>query len=138
MLFILLKSSLCLLAFLLFYKLLLEKENMHVFKRVYLLMAILTAILIPFITFTNYIEAIPQVIMDSPLLQESIRIPNIIIEEKTNYTLNILWSIYGIITSIFMYRFSKNIFSIWKNIKNNSRQKTANTVLVLVEKPMLP
>ena len=56
MLVYLLKSGACLALLLLFYKLLLEKENMHLVKRYYLLVAVLCAITIPLITFTEYIE----------------------------------------------------------------------------------
>ena len=138
MLLIFIKSSVCLLGFLVFYKLLLEKENMHVFKRVYLLSAIIIAIIIPFITFTNYIEAIPQAVVESSFIQENLNSTSIDILQETNYISYMLWSLYGIITVLLTYRFSTNIFSIWKNIKNNSHQRTENTVLVLVEKPMLP
>lgn len=52
----LINSAACLAVLLLFYKLLLEKENMHVFKRYYLLISAMAAIVIPLITFTTYVE----------------------------------------------------------------------------------
>ncbi len=137
MFLILLKSSICLLAFLLFYTFILEKENMHVFKRGYLLVAVVVAITIPFITFTHYIN-LPDTIIDTPIFQENLDLLIPKTQENTNYLPYILWSLYGIITLFFALRFAKNIFLIWKNIKNNRHQKTQNSILILVEKPILP
>ncbi|WP_231367520.1 hypothetical protein [Gillisia sp. JM1] len=53
----LLNSAACLTMLLLFYKLLLENETMHQFKRFYLLGSVFIALIIPFITFTTYVEA---------------------------------------------------------------------------------
>jgi len=61
MIIYILKFSACLAIFLAFYKLFLERENMHQFKRFYLLGSIVTSIAIPFITFTTYIETQPIV-----------------------------------------------------------------------------
>ena len=52
----LLKSSGCLAFFLLFYHLLLERERMHSFKRYYLLAALVLSLVIPAVTFTEYVE----------------------------------------------------------------------------------
>ena len=52
-----LKFSACLGIFLAFYKLFLERENMHQFKRFYLIGIVLTSIVVPFITFTVYVES---------------------------------------------------------------------------------
>ena len=59
-----LKSGVCLAVFYGFYKLLLEKESFHNFKRFYLLASLVLAFVIPLITFTEYREIITQ---DSPL-----------------------------------------------------------------------
>jgi len=69
MLLLILKSSVCLAAFMLFYKLLLEKTSTHNFKRFYLIGIILISIGIPFITFTAYIEVQSQT-FDIPVLED--------------------------------------------------------------------
>ncbi len=51
MIIYLIKSSLCLSAFLLAYYLLLERENMHVFKRFYLLVSLVFSFIVSFISF---------------------------------------------------------------------------------------
>ncbi|UJH89890.1 hypothetical protein LZ575_12910 [Antarcticibacterium sp. 1MA-6-2] len=56
-----LKSVACLAILLLFYKLFLEREKMHVVKRFYLLTAMLAAVAIPFISFTTYVEGSAEV-----------------------------------------------------------------------------
>ena len=66
----LLKSGACLTVFYLFYVLFLEKENMHVHKRIYLIATLLIAFAIPFVTFTSYVEVVEviQPIIASPIL----------------------------------------------------------------------
>ena len=54
----LIKSSVCLLAFLLFYNLILEREKMHHFNRFYLLISVIISLVIPFMTY-EIIEIIP-------------------------------------------------------------------------------
>ena len=62
MLVYLIKFSICLVIFVAFYKLFLEQENMHVFKRYYLLSVLGLALLIPSITFIEYVD--PSVLGD--------------------------------------------------------------------------
>ena len=52
----LLKSTACLAIFLAFYKLVLENESMHHFKRFYLLGALLASLIIPNIVFVEYVS----------------------------------------------------------------------------------
>ena len=59
MLVYILKSAACLAILFVFYKVFLEKENMHVFKRFYLLGALLFSLIIPSLVFTEYVEAAP-------------------------------------------------------------------------------
>lgn len=56
MIIYLLKFTACLAILILFYKIFLEKENFHVFKRFYLICAVISSIVIPLITFTTYIK----------------------------------------------------------------------------------
>ena len=78
----LLKSGGCLVIFYLFYVLFLEKENMHVYKRIYLIATLFIAFAIPFVTFTNYVEVI-EVIQPIIASQSTIEIP-IINEPESN------------------------------------------------------
>ncbi|QRM88313.1 hypothetical protein FG167_03435 [Lacinutrix sp. WUR7] len=104
----LLKSSICLLAFIAFYKVFLERTSNHQFKRIYLLGVVLVSITIPFITFIEYIE--PQNaltnISEVTGFSES---QNPILKEPTNYLPIVLWSIYGIGVLLFLIRFVYNL-----------------------------
>ena len=119
MLVYILKFSACLTIFLVFYKLFLERENMHRFKRFYLIGIILTSIVIPFITFTEYIE--PQPVLDSFSTStfSSSEMVSITDENPTNYLPIILWSIYGIGLSLFGLKFGFNLSRIILKIKKN-------------------
>ena len=89
---ILIKSTVCLATFLVFYHLVLEREKMHHFNRFYLLISVVISLLIPFLTY-EIIETIPL------QASESIFIPNlepnqtIQVVETINYILILLWSV---------------------------------------------
>src|SRR5690606_29197730 len=96
MLIYLLKSGACLAIFMAFYTFFLEKENMHVFKRYYLLSTLILSFSIPLITFTNYIEVSPLPTVKEafePIVFYTDHSPQI---EGTNYLPGILWSIYAL------------------------------------------
>ncbi|SEL60419.1 Signal transducer regulating beta-lactamase production, contains metallopeptidase domain [Aquimarina amphilecti] len=122
-----------------FYKLFLEKENIHFIKRFYLLFSIIFAFTIPLITLTYQVEVITEqeVVseMVTPLLTES----NIVVaEESINYTSIILWSLYGIGMLIFGIRFIRNIGSISKKIRTNERLKEQSHINVLLSNSIVP
>lgn len=103
---LLLKSSVCLLVLLLFYKIALEPLSVHKFKRVYLLVAVAIAAIIPFITFVKYVQ--PTFDNSSLIFDTSTTIPldtNFKIVEETNYLSIILWSIYALGVGLCFIRF---------------------------------
>lgn len=132
----LLKSGACLAIFMVFYKFFLEKENMHIFKRYYLLGALLIAFGIPFITFTHYIEATPVSNVSIPMnfiVQE-----NVIQIPETNYLPIILWSIYGIGVLIFGAKFLINLLQIIFKISRNPKRKSNAIIHVLLSDLITP
>ena len=133
------KSSLCLMLLWAFYKLFLEKENIHFVKRFYLLFSLVFACIMPLITLTYQIEVIPEpeVISETiiPIMMQS---DPIIVEESTNYTPIILWSIYGIGVLIFGFRFIRNIIDISKKIRSNERLKESSHINVLLSNSIIP
>lgn len=138
MIIYILKFSACLAIFLAFYKLFLEQENMHQFKRFYLLGSILTSIAIPFITFTTYVE--PQPIVDGynsivPLSSELVSATTI---NTTNYLPIILWSIYGIGLLLFGLKFGFNLSQIILKIKKNPQLKDSTFINVLLQDLVSP
>ncbi len=132
MLLYLLKSSACLAIFLIFYKLLLEKETIHNFKRFFLLLALLVSFIIPAITFIEYIE--PTTIIDTfvPTFEVTQNTQNIPIEEDINYLPILLWSLYGLGVLIFGLKFSINLFRITKRIQRNPKYKNRTYTNVLL------
>jgi len=133
MLIYILNFSACLAIFIVFYKLFLEKENMHRFKRFYLLSSLMLSIAIPLITFTYYVdptttENFPKIIQDS----------NLQLEDKTNYLTIILWSIYGIGVLIFGSLFFKNLIQIVFKINRNTKVKSQHFTNVLLQNLVIP
>ncbi len=133
MLFFVLKSSVCLAVFMLFYKLCLEKTSAHTFKRFYLIGVILISISIPFITFTEYIEL-------SATEFENVTSIEAFTHSKTfKYFLpHILWSIYALGLLIFSFRFFKNIYRLFKKIRTNPKLKNKNFINVLLKDLIIP
>lgn len=126
--------------FLLFYKLLLEKESMHKFKRFYLLSGVMASFIIPGLVFVEYIEPTltSQTVFPisyeeySPIINEQPKAINIL-----NWPL-ILWSIYGLGAVGFGLRFFRHLFQILKRIKNNPKIKQNFITKVLLREKMPP
>ena len=129
------KSAACLGAFLIFYKLFLENENMHTFKRFYLIGMLLLSFIIPLITFTTYSETSEAI---SPIL-----ITNTMGAESNSISFlelipTILWGIYFIGVVFFTFRFSKNLTAILLKIKRNPKFKASTYINVLLQDRVIP
>ncbi|WP_418604634.1 M56 family metallopeptidase [Hwangdonia sp.] len=132
MVLFILKSSACLAVFMLFYKLFLEKESVHHFKRFYLLGALLVSMVIPFITFTEYVQVEP---VQEFMPFQPLAFTDATVEKNTSwqdYTPNILWSIYALGVIIFSIRFLKNLFQLFQKIKTNPKFKNQSFINVLL------
>ncbi|MCC1483097.1 T9SS type B sorting domain-containing protein [Winogradskyella immobilis] len=134
-----LKLTAILIIFWLIYVFVLEREQMHTFKRFYLITSILAAIIIPLLRLTEYVYVAP--IDDSfefssytlPLIQETI------IEETPFFTLDrILWTIYIIGVVIFGLRFLKNLGTLFFTIRQNEKIKQWSFTYVLLKKAINP
>ncbi|WP_055434838.1 M56 family metallopeptidase [Lacinutrix algicola] len=137
---LILKSAACLAILIAFYKLFLERLSIHKFKRFYLLAALVISIVIPFITFVEYIEPIYNV---ETLVTNSFTMPQYfptetIIEEPTNYLPILLWSIYGLGALLFASKFAINLFGIVSKINRNEKQKHNNFISVLLNDLIVP
>ncbi|WP_347924074.1 M56 family metallopeptidase [Pontimicrobium sp. SW4] len=133
----LLKFSGCLLIFLAFYKLVLEKENMHAFKRFFLLAALVLSISIPLVTFTQYVDYSPLTFNE---VSQDMLIANnpIEIETTTSYTPYIIWSIYLIGVLIFGFKFIRNLYRLNYKIKHNPKQRYYEFTHVLLKDLIVP
>ncbi|MHC0439891.1 energy transducer TonB [Flavobacterium sp. 3-210] len=132
----LIKSTVALSAFLVFYHLVLEREKMHQFNRFYLLFSIVISLIIPFVSF-EIIKEIPvnftsQLVVNQPIIQMKT------VVEETNYKLIFLWSLYALVTLILALRFGINIKKFKSKISSNPSVDFKNSKLVLVEEKILP
>ncbi|WP_396635788.1 M56 family metallopeptidase [Maribacter sp. R77961] len=134
----LLKSGACMAVFLLFHKLFLEQENMHVFKRYFLLSAIIASLVIPNIVFTSYVETV------SENFENLTNGPYVAVVSKESTDIDMInWSL--IITSIYFvgilfssFRFFKNLSQILRRIKGNPKFRQASSIKVLLKEVLPP
>ena len=137
----LLKSAACMGIFLLFYKLLLEKENMHIFKRFYLIATLIAALVIPGLVFVEYVEPVVTTYSNynnyietsTPLINELPARDIAII----NWSL-LAWTIYYIGLGIFGVRFLRNLFQIINRIRKNTKFKERFSIKVLLLEQLPP
>ncbi len=133
-----LKFSACLAVFMLFYKLVLERESVHQFKRFYLLATLAVSAGIPFITFTTFVETAPVLNAVVFTNSESVAAPTEIAPTFADYLPTILWSVYALGVIIFMGRFTINLVQLIKRIKQNPKYKKGNLVYVLMTDLVYP
>ncbi|WP_413999973.1 M56 family metallopeptidase [Flavobacterium sp. W1B] len=132
----LIKSTASLFVLLAVYHLALEREKMHHFNRFYLLFAVVFSFTIPFITIEVIQEITNPVTSQNAIKMEAETIA--IVEDSTNYWLMTIWSIYGLITSILLIRFIRNILKLSSRAKSNTKINYKNSKLVLLEEKTLP
>lgn len=142
MLIYIFKSVACMAILFVFYKLLLEKENMHVFKRYYLLLALGAALLIPALVFTEYVTVDPVPYVDiqqptSPADYAPIGVPEALEKDVLDIA-PLLWGIYLIGFVFFGLRFIKNLSQIVGRIRKNPKQKSTRFVHVLLQERFPP
>ncbi|MEP6261012.1 MAG: M56 family metallopeptidase [Gillisia sp.] len=130
----LLKSAACLAVLLLFYKLLLERENMHMVKRYYLLSSVLAALLIPLITFTTYVE--PSSEKFKALIYTSD-----ISSETTSGKPDLSYIFYGIYllgVLFFSVKFIRNLRNLLVKIRTNPKVREGSFINVLLSEKVQP
>ncbi|MBX2924476.1 MAG: hypothetical protein KF746_19910 [Chitinophagaceae bacterium] len=151
------KSVVCSGIFLLLYKIFLEKEKLHVFKRTYLLFAVVLALTIPLISIpvSTKNNTIVQVISTANEAMGNIERsyinqpsgnakqtdkPSSISPSSRNFFSFQLWIIllYACIVTALLFRSIRNIYYLLHKIKHSTVVHNKNVKLVLVDKPMLP
>ncbi|MEZ4780758.1 MAG: M56 family metallopeptidase [Flavobacteriaceae bacterium] len=111
---------------------------MHQFKRFYLLGVILASIIIPFITFTTYVESQPVIESLNSAATLSSETAAASVETSTNYLPIILWSIYGIGVLLFGLKFVFNLSQMILKIKRNPKLKNSTFINVLLQDLVSP
>ncbi len=137
----LLKSGACLAIFLLFYKLFLEQEDMHVLKRFYLLAALVLAFAIPLVVFTEYTERPPAI--DAPMTARTAPpqtvAPTGPAVEAQKMDLSLLpLSIYLMGASFFGLKFLRNIAQVIGRIRKNPKYRKNRITNVLLQDLIVP
>ncbi len=145
----LLKSMACLAVFLLFYKLVLEKERMHTLKRYYLLAALMLAIAIPSIRFVEYIEVPSDHTstyreFDNTVSTETVTPSN---EKKLSPIVQkiwidhgpvILWTIYILGVLLFALKFLYHMGKVLRNVRSHPKIRIGPIIHVLLRDFLVP
>lgn len=132
----LIKSTASLFVLLAVYHLVLENEKMHQFNRFYLLFAIAFSLTIPFITIEVIQEIATAVTAQTIIPPEKANIR--IVEDSTNYWLLAVYTLYGLITSVLLIRFVRNILKLRSKAKSTTSIDYKEAQLVLVQEKTLP
>lgn len=122
----------------LFYKLFLENDNRHQFKRFYLLASIFFALIVPFITVTEYIEATTQSVSLSTNLEFTTVIEQNVQPPEVDYLPIILWSVYGIGVLFFGVKFIVNLFRVFNKIRTSEKYYNQSFIYVLIDNLKIP
>jgi beta-lactamase regulating signal transducer with metallopeptidase domain len=143
MLIYILKSTACLAILFLFYKLFLENENMHVFKRFYLIGSLFFALVLPTVVFSKLVVVEPQIINEtapSSAMANLSPIPHIppALEADITDIAPLLWIVYFLGLLFFGLKFLKNLFQIYRRIRRNQKYKNASFIQVLLEEKIAP
>ncbi|NJB71032.1 beta-lactamase regulating signal transducer with metallopeptidase domain/biopolymer transport protein ExbD [Saonia flava] len=141
MLVYILKSGGCLAILFLFYKLFLEKENMHRFKRFYLLLSLALALIIPTLVFTEYIETTEltnsEIVHFTSNSNEVINVPPALKSDILDIE-PLLWVVYLIGLFFFGIKFTKNLFQILWRVRKNPKQILNRFTQVLLQEKLPP
>ncbi len=132
----LVKSGIALGVFLVFYHLVLEKEKIHKFNRFFLLFSMVFSLIIPFVSF-EIIKEIPMNLSSQISIDET-TITKFQSEEKIDYKLIFLWSLYSFVTLLLLIRFGRNIWKILSKSRRNPVINFKNSKLVLIDEKILP
>ena len=121
------------------YKLLLENERMFRFNRVYLLGSLVFSFVIPLQLFSIkplFSTPISVVQLDGILIQTNEKV-----SDQINYYQILIYTlgiIYALVAIVLIFRFIKNLYSFYKNIKYNQIQIVNDQKIVLVKESILP
>ncbi len=141
----LITSTLCMAALWVFYKLLLEKEDFHRFKRVYLLGSLAAGFIVPCLelrlpagmpaTDALPIAGLPAPAEIAPFVLRSAGVAAPATATPFDWQ-PVWWSFYGLVTALLLFRFGYNLYRLIRSTRTNPTVSTPDATLVLV--PGLP
>ncbi len=138
-----LKSAACLAILFVFYKLFLEKESIHKFKRFYLLGALVFSLIVPVLVFTEYVEVEPPkevtytVTQPVQVSDEVINVPPALEADVIDIA-PLLWGVYFLGLFFFGLKFIRNLFQIFRRIRKNPKYKLNRFTQVLLQEKITP
>jgi TonB family protein len=135
------KTILCSGILLIFYYLILEKEKMYQFNRIYLLFSIVFSFIIPLLTIKikQAVVLVPATIYQPFTgIQNAVSQPDIASVVANNSHLNYLLMAYGAVSLILVSRFVINILNLTRKIRNNHSVAFHGVKLVLTHDNYVP
>ena len=132
------KFGLCLLLFYLFYKLLLEQQSFHHFKRFYLLLSYTLAAVIPMMTLPLN-HKLPPVYLYSTnfvISTEITDLSSLASEAETSFSPVLI--IYLFVLAILLFRFAINLWKLLVLTQNSPKIRRRGTVFLLMEEQVTP
>ncbi len=133
----LLKASAVVFIFYIFYKVLLQRETFFQTNRLYLLLGLLTAILIPLIVIPVYIEYVP-VVADNSFTIVTNTEANQNVSEPTYDIWQLLYTIYGIGLAFFLGKLLIELASLKFLLNKHQYYKSGSHVLVETDNNVPP
>lgn len=138
----LIKVTCCSIVLLLVYLLLLQKEKMYRFNRFYLLFSIAFSFFVPLIPITISTPLPPETVTTLPVMTDN---TTAILPEQaqtveavaTPWPM-ILMTLYTAITVFLLGRFTLNLFTLLRKIRQGRKVAYANAAMVLMEEPIAP
>ncbi len=138
MIIYIIKSSACLLIFGLLYRFFLERESWHLFKRAYLIMAVMISFIIPLITFDQYVEFNPLIAENSISNSLVGNTAPSLFDQAWSFEVPVLWAIYLTGLVIFGLRFMLNFSKLMRKIIKNPKFHFPGFTHVLISKHITP
>lgn len=135
------KVILCSAMFILTYKLLLEKEKMFFFNRIYLLGCLLLSFVIPALTFnaaTSLLPASENGLFNINYWGDNGMLQLLSPTKGINYSLEILLIIYVTITTLLFFRLVKNLNKILSKARVHQTIPYKNASIILINEDLTP
>ncbi|MFI8377318.1 M56 family metallopeptidase [Leeuwenhoekiella sp. NPDC079379] len=123
-----------------FYKITLEQQAAHQFKRFYLLGSLVLALALPLITLNYSVavepqQAVEQVAFDTIAVTDEV---NTSIEETIHWIPILIGSIYAAGVLLFGFRFLGNLYRLRQKVTHNERVKSKSHINVLLLEKIVP
>lgn len=137
----LLKVTACMTLFMVFYRLFLERENMHRFKRFFLLGSLVASFVIPKVVFVEYIDVPASGWAPQQLAEQSEATLTDVVTVSDTKGINwssVLWNIYLMGVVLFGFRFVRHLFQMLRRIRKNPKLKLKKYTQVLLNVKMPP